>query len=509
MRTLWRILLLSIGLAVILPTSPVWSQDDDRDGTNTTLLLPTAPGAGGRASLSLPESDGEVFGVLGTLQAAISQSFSTYLLIADGRRVALVGQSPDVERRITTLRDQQPDEQIKIWGLYDAPTPNGEGARVVVSDIIPAEQTDPSFGLPVATIQFELVNLRLGPGNRFGRGGQVTRGQQCIVINRNNTQTWYFVDCPNNVTGWIDGRLVDVQGNLTNVQVSEFVVDGPTPPTPAPTTVPQPTPTVVLPPSSFWSGHFFPNPSLTEPIVFAMNTGQIDFNWDGGSPDANLPVNGFSARFERTFDLSNGYYRFEANADDGVRVYLDDQLIIDEWHGAAERSYVIGRTLNGRHVVRVEYYEATGDAHLRFLIEQGGDELIWDASYYNGVDLAGAPVLTQQEGRSTIPIDYNWGMSSPVPAALSRDNWSARWVGEFDFNPGNYVFRAIADGGVRVYLNDQPVIDEWRTGYREVRNRFSGVGEGKHTIRVEYNDRSGSALLRLWWYKESRGPIQE
>ena len=96
-----------------------------------------------------------------------------------------------------------------------------------------------------------------------------------------------------------------------------------------------------------------------------------------------------------------------------------------------------------------------------------------------------------------------------MPGLLSNDFWSARWVGKFKFNNGNYVFHVNADDGVRVFLNDTPVIDDWRDGYREAKNTFIGVGEDEHTIRVEFYDRNGNAQIRFWWYRDSSPQIQQ
>ncbi|HXF63640.1 MAG TPA: PA14 domain-containing protein, partial [Caldilineaceae bacterium] len=101
------------------------------------------------------------------------------------------------------------------------------------------------------------------------------------------------------------------------------------------------------------------------------------------------------------------------------------------------------------------------------------------------------------------PLDYNWGSSSPLPDQLGDDFWSARWTGTFHFDDGNFVFQAHADDGVRVWLDGYLVIDQWVDGYKEVTNRFLGVGQGEHTVQVEYYERSGLASLRLWWFKEA------
>ena len=45
-------------------------------------------------------------------------------------------------------------------------------------------------------------------------------------------------------------------------------------------------------------------------------------------------------------------------------------------------------------------------------------------------------------------------------------------MGRFDFSGGNYLFRARADDGVRVYLNDTLVINGWTDGPHDMSNCF-------------------------------------
>jgi hypothetical protein len=481
-----------------------------------SIRLPIIQGEPSEATSPIPSEDGLVFGLLGTLQVAQGQSFSTYLIVGDpnsgDRRVGLVGETPDIEARITTLRDQQPNSRVKVWGTFFSSGVDTIDPQVVASDIIPADETAPGVALPLSVIKFDMVNLRQGPGNRFAHAGQATRNEACVIVNRNPLETWYFIDCPGNIAGWIDRRLVDVHGNTDHIPVADestAVLPPSATPTPVPTPMPGPTaiPTPDLPPTDQWRGEYFANPQLAQPAQLQQNTGDINFNWGAGSPGPGIPNDGFSARFDRTFDFGYGYYRFVARADDGVRVYLDGQPIIDEWYGATDKAFIVGRTLSGRHVIMVEYYEASGDANLKLEIDFRGSDPQWTTSYYGGVELAGVPVLDQREAVGDSPLDYNWGGSSPVPGLLSNDFWSARWVGKFKFNNGNYVFYVNADDGVRVFLNDTRIIDDWRDGYREVKNTFIGVGEDEHTIRVEFYDRSGNAQIRLWWYRESSPQI--
>ncbi|MEZ4833674.1 MAG: PA14 domain-containing protein [Caldilineaceae bacterium] len=92
----------------------------------------------------------------------------------------------------------------------------------------------------------------------------------------------------------------------------------------------------------------------------------INKEWSLDSPFPGvIPADNFSARWTGTFFFDGGDYLFWARADDGVRLWIDDILVLDAW--AANPGYVeqtfsqIGR---GDHVIRVEYFERGGLARI-------------------------------------------------------------------------------------------------------------------------------------------------
>jgi len=80
-----------------------------------------------------------------------------------------------------------------------------------------------------------------------------------------------------------------------------------------------------------------------------------------------MPADHFSIRWRHTFEAEQGKYRFVARADDGVRIYVDDALILDRWIGYAGAEVSAELDLYGKHhVIRVDYHDHTGDANVRF-----------------------------------------------------------------------------------------------------------------------------------------------
>ena len=117
----------------------------------------------------------------------------------------------------------------------------------------------------------------------------------------------------------------------------------------------------------------------------------------------------------------------------------------------------------------------------------------WTAEYYNNAALTGIPKLM----RTDDAINFNWGWNAPAPE-INRDNFSARWTGMFTFQAGRYRFTTFSDDGVRLYVDNRLIIDNWRP-MRGTRSALVSLSEGSHTVRLEYFERTGVAQVRLNW----------
>ncbi len=67
---------------------------------------------------------------------------------------------------------------------------------------------------------------------------------------------------------------------------------------------------------------------------------------------------------------SQGTYTFSALTSDGMRLYIDGNLVLDHWNDQAATQYSVSQALSqGSHVILVQYYEETGlsTAHVTWL----------------------------------------------------------------------------------------------------------------------------------------------
>ncbi|MCB0212748.1 MAG: hypothetical protein KDJ52_25620 [Anaerolineae bacterium] len=328
-------------------------------------------------------------------------------------------------------------------------------------------------------------------------------------------------------TGWANLTTVQITAQSTTTALrtsAEFsIVDtgSQTPtvtPTPAPpsagdddgdTIIVTPT-TIIIPSIGDWQAEYYSNTTLTGAPAVVRNEAGIDFTWDStGRPSPDLPAAGFSARWLRTYELEAGLYIFNMRADDGVRLWINNDLIIDEWFASPPRQisadYFI--RFNGIHEVRIEYANYTPTGTIRFWLEKvggvpppvpGPPYNSWRGAYWPNVNLFGEPLLV----RNDPSINFDWGSSAPAPG-LPNNNFSARWDRIIDFEPDSYRFTLVVDDGARLWIDDALIIDEWRDGTRREVSRDYALSGGAHTVRVEYYDRSGDAVIEFRWNKSA------
>lgn len=250
-----------------------------------------------------------------------------------------------------------------------------------------------------------------------------------------------------------------------------------------------------------WTGAYFANPNLQGDPAFVRDDSKIDFVWGGGSPGGNVPSDNFSARWTRWMSIDTpGHWTFTTIADNGVRLFVDDNLVIDAWsdHQGDLGQPTAARTVSlnltqSFHLVRMEYYHRGGNAEAHLLIRSASFP-DWRGEYYNNPDLVGEPVFVRNDSA----INFNFGTAGPG-GGIPGTNFSVRWTSSPYFDAGSYRFTTTTDDGVRLWIDNQLLIDQWHdatpTGY----SGDIALGAGNHFIKVEYYQHSGGALAILTW----------
>lgn len=265
-------------------------------------------------------------------------------------------------------------------------------------------------------------------------------------------------------------------------------------------------------------GTYFNLNFVDDPAVFTSTSTTIDHTWGAGSPGAGVDDDGFHVRWiGQVQPKFTDDYVFRIVSDDGVRLWIDGQLVIDRWDFDGLNTHVspaIALTAGQRVSIRLEYHDGSGDAeiHLHWSSFWQTDEIIpltqlyapqpgtgngLTGEYFNNTDLSGSPDLVRVDQN----IDFDWGPGSPDPV-LNSDGISVRWTGEVQADiTETFIFHTYSDDGVRLWVDDQLILDDWRTHGPEwvSSTPVALVGGVKYTIRLEYLEDGGGANITLAW----------
>ena len=141
----------------------------------------------------------------------------------------------------------------------------------------------------------------------------------------------------------------------------------------------------------------------------------VNFDWASGSPAPAIAVDTFSARWTGQVQPQfSETYTFYTQSDDGVRLWVNNVLVVNNWtdHAVTENSGTIALTAGQRYDIRMEYYENGGLATAR---------LLWSSpsTAKAAVPMASLYPSTQTPP-STIAINFQ-PAASPVPAGYLAD----------------------------------------------------------------------------------------
>ncbi len=116
----------------------------------------------------------------------------------------------------------------------------------------------------------------------------------------------------------------------------------------------------------------------------------IDFNWNG-SPAQGMGPDNFSVRWTGEILTGEaGEYGFQTTCDDGMRLWVDNKLLVDNWsvHPAAVNTARIKLEANRRYPIKVEYFQAGGFAVAQLLWIPPSKQhiLSWKSEVGEGID---------------------------------------------------------------------------------------------------------------------------
>ncbi len=118
--------------------------------------------------------------------------------------------------------------------------------------------------------------------------------------------------------------------------------------------------TTIGPGTTGIKGEYFNNMAITVNPALTRMDAAIDFQWGDNGPGTPIGTKNFSSRWTADLELAVGdTYTFVTNTDDGVRVWLNDQMIIDNWwdHIPTINTSPAIELNPGIYSLRVEFYK--------------------------------------------------------------------------------------------------------------------------------------------------------
>ncbi|MBA3480604.1 MAG: family 43 glycosylhydrolase, partial [Pirellulales bacterium] len=259
------------------------------------------------------------------------------------------------------------------------------------------------------------------------------------------------------------------------------------------------------------TGQYFHNPDFTGLAV--ERTEAVAFSWGSAAPAAGMGADSFSVRWTGQVEAEfSETYTFTTIGDDGVRLWIDGQLLVDKWiaQSTQTNSGTISLTAGQRYDVRLEYFDHLGSAAIQLKWASASlalEAIPADRLYASLEGLRGeySDAFGGQATRVDVALDFDWGTNRPI-TGVAVDNFRARWTGlvrpEFS---ELYTFSTLSDEGVRVWVGDELIIDHWDGHTAATQSGTKLLEAGKwYDLRVEYFDVTGAAEIELSWASASQ-----
>lgn len=200
----------------------------------------------------------------------------------------------------------------------------------------------------------------------------------------------------------------------------------------------------------------------------------VNFDWGSGSPNGRLGADTFSVRWVgRVKPMFSETYTFYTQTDDGVRLWVNGQQLVNDWtlHGTTERSGTITLQANSLYDIRMEYFEQGGGAVAKLLWSSASTpkQAIPQSRLFSldGLRTVGKYLRTA-DGRTVrlngvnVPsLEWsNAGENVLQSVGVAIDSWKSncirlplaqdRWFGYAGQSDGGASYKAIVDDVVRV-----------------------------------------------------------
>jgi alpha-glucosidase (family GH31 glycosyl hydrolase) len=264
------------------------------------------------------------------------------------------------------------------------------------------------------------------------------------------------------------------------------------------------------------AGEYFGNTTLSGTAAMTRTDATVDFGWGTGGPGEGLPVDNFSVRWTGNMTVQgDSDVRLGLVSDDGCRLWINGALVVDQWVPQAETVtwasgvYTAGQTYS----VKIEYFEATGQAVCRLVFEKdslatverqlwippGAWTNVWTGEVINGPQLHPAAVTLTQ-----MPLFAK--QTSIIPLAPTM-----QYTGQASWDPITLdVYAAAGQAAATANLyEDDGVSNNYKAAAYRNTALATAVNDTQKTVSVTINPAEGSypgALANRSWVLRLHAP---
>lgn len=270
----------------------------------------------------------------------------------------------------------------------------------------------------------------------------------------------------------------------------------------------------------------------TGPVIHSSVIKTINSSWSA-SPASGVNADNFCVKWTGTASIpTKAWYTIYVLRDDGMRVWVDNSLILDAWSNSSPTLDSVSIFLQpGDHSLKVEMYDAGFDAVARVSLTRGigmvgkyFNRVVNTTENPNDFVMIRPDILSMLDWVTTSPLDPS--NLEPNAPSISSNNFSVIWQGRIHLQGDQYACQNIAfkarvdDGGFMRMWNDpygggqiDLITDAWIVQGLNLYTHTRWMCGGTYRVEARYFESAGNAVANFWWQQatepESDDPTLE
>ncbi len=143
---------------------------------------------------------------------------------------------------------------------------------------------------------------------------------------------------------------------------------------------------------------YFSNKNLEGTPFLKRNETEINHSWSDTENDNGIPSDHFSARYTGVIRTKkNAVYKLAVRGDDGFRLIVDGEKVIDLWtdHASTLKTYDLSMKAGQEYNFALEFYENAGEAQIEFAV------------YFDEIDFREAQKAAKASDIAIVSVGYD------------------------------------------------------------------------------------------------------